>query len=221
MKGITWAVLFSAILFSSGFVQAGTIQKCIEGSGKAKSEERHTGPFTAITTEGAIDVTVVCGQKQAIKVIADDNLLPYVITEVKGSTLNIYSNKSICAKKELKVEISIGDINKINASGAADINISDLDNNRFDLNIDGSGDIKAAGKTGEFVAMLAGASNLQAKGLKALKTKLKVTGSGDAVVFASRELDAKLMGAGDITYYGLPAKVKKKVLGVGDIESGE
>ena len=221
MKKCQWLGLFFSILFGSGGVQPGLAANCIEGSGVAKSEKRTIEAFTAIDASGAFNVTVVCGEKQRIKVTADDNLLPHIITKVKGNTLKITTNESICAKKVLKVEIAVHNINRIAASGTADIDVSKLDNDRFALDINGAGRVKAVGKTQDFAADLTGASSLQAKGLKTRKTTLQVSGSGEAVVFVSQELNAQVIGVGNITYYGNPEKVNRNILGVGNIQSGD
>ncbi len=46
---------------------------------------------------------------------------------------------------------------------------------------------------------------------------VKVSGTGDAQVRASKEVTATVSGMGDITIAGKPGTVTKKVSGMGDI----
>jgi hypothetical protein len=46
-----------------------------------------------------------------------------------------------------------------------------------------------------------------------------VTGSGDAVVRAMDEIDANIIGSGNVRYAGNPAQVKRSVVGSGEISA--
>jgi hypothetical protein len=153
-----------------------------------------------------------------VEVVGDDNILPHIMTEVKGDTLFVTSDESICPKKRLEVNISSDDIERINSDGSHDVFIGGIQNKSLALEIEGSGDVHASGKTGRLVAEISGSGNIRARDLLSEEVKISIHGAGGADVHASRRLEAEIDGAGDIHYYGNPEEVSKKITGVGDIE---
>jgi len=189
----------------------------VEGNGIAKTENRNVSAFSNVEVDGAFDVYVECRKKQKLEVSGDSNILPHIITRIKGNTLQITTSKTICPKKLLEVRISADNIEKVTASGAVDLSISGVDNNKLDLEIGGAGDIKASGKTKNFRVDVSGSGDLKAKDLKAENVEVSINGAGNAIVNASKKLNAEINGAGDITYYGNPKEVIQEISGAGDI----
>lgn len=189
----------------------------VEGNGIAKTENRNVPAFSSVEVDGAFNVYVECRKKQKVEVSGDSNILPHIITKIKGSTLQITTSKTICPKKLLEVKVSADNIEKVTVSGAVDLSISGVDNNKLDIQVDGAGDIKASGKTKSFKVDISGSGDLKAKDLKAENVEVSVNGAGNAVVNASRRLKAEINGAGDITYYGNPKEVIQEISGAGDI----
>ncbi len=189
----------------------------VEGNGIAKTENRNVSAFSNVEVDGAFNVYVECRKKQKLEVSGDSNILPHIITRIKGNTLQITTSKTICPKKLLEVRVSADNIEKVTASGAVDLSISGVDNNKLDLEIDGAGDIKASGKTKNFRVDVSGSGDLKAKDLKAENVEVSINGAGNAVVNASKKLKAEINGAGDIVYYGNPKDVIQEISGAGDI----
>nr|CBX29681.1 hypothetical protein N47_J06620 [uncultured Desulfobacterium sp.] len=182
-----------------------------------KTEKRNVPAFTSIEVDGAFNVYIECQKKRLIEVRGDSNILPNIITRVKGNTLQITSNRSMCPKRLLEVKVSADNIEKLSVSGSVDLSISGVNNNSLDIRVDGAGDIKASGKTKNLKIDVSGSGDIKAKELKAENIDVSVNGAGNAVVNASRKLKAEINGAGDITYYGNPREVIKEVSGAGDI----
>ncbi|MFO7666619.1 MAG: head GIN domain-containing protein [Desulfobacterales bacterium] len=189
----------------------------VEGNGIAKKENRKVDVFSSVEVDGAFNVYIECRKKQNLELSGDSNILPHIITRVKGNTLQITTSKTICPKTLLEVRISADNIEKAIVSGAVDLSISGVDNNNLDIDVDGAGDIKAAGKTKNFKINLSGSGDVKAKELKAENVEVLVNGAGNAVVYASRKLKAEINGAGDISYYGNPKDVTEDISGAGDI----
>lgn len=189
----------------------------VEGNGIAKTESRNVSAFSKIEVDGAFNVQIECRKKQKLEVSGDSNILPHIITRIKGNILQITTSKTICPKKLLEVKISADNIEKVTVSGAVDLSIDGVDNNKLDLEIEGAGDIKASGKTKNFRVDVSGSGDLKAKDLKAENVEVSVNGAGNAVVNASKKLKAEINGAGDIAYYGNPKEVIQEISGAGDI----
>ncbi len=194
---------------------------CVDGSGKKKVEQRKVSSFNKIDIDGVFDVKIELQKKQGVEIIGDDNILPHIITKSAGNTLVITSDKSICPKLSLQVNISQDNIDKLNSDGVNDINISGVKNKNLAFNLNGASDLRASGKTGKFTARISGSGSLRARGLKAEDVSIAVVGSGDAEVYASGKLNASIEGVGDISYFGRPKEISRRVTGVGDIEEGD
>jgi hypothetical protein len=197
------------------------VSGCKEGSGIRKSEKRNVSSFDSVHLDGAFDVTIELQQKRGLEVAGDDNIIPHIITEVKGDTLYVTSDTSICSKIGLHVHITNDDIQKITADGSSDISVSHVKNRSLTVSINGAGDLTASGKTGTFAANISGSGNVSARDLHADEVDISIDGSGDAVVYSSEKLSASIDGAGDISYYGNPGEVRKNISGAGDIEKGD
>ncbi len=189
----------------------------VEGNGIDKSEKRNVPKFSSVEVDGAFNVYIECQKKQSIEIRGDSNILPQIITRVKGNTLQITSNRTICPKKILEVKVSAENIDRVSISGAVDLSISGVNNNNLEFEINGAGDLKASGKTKNMKIDVSGSGDIKAKELKAENVDVAVNGAGNAVVNASQKLKAEINGAGDITYYGNPREVIKNVSGAGDI----
>ena len=75
----------------------------------------------------------------------------------------------------------------------------------------------SSGAVDRLSAQITGSGDLRADDLAAKHVRVTVTGSGDAAIRATEELDASVTGSGDVHYSGNPAQVRKNVTGSGDI----
>lgn len=204
---------------AGGVSRIGTVTGCVEGSGKEQQEVRPTIPFSRVLIDGAFTVKIEFQQESKLVIRGDDNILPYIVTEVSDSLLTIRANRSICTKGSLVVEISTEQLKQLTADGANDITISKLKNREFSVVVDGTSDIRISGETKKFLLKVDGAGTVQAKDLHAEEAEVLIDGAGEAEVYAARKLIAEIDGAGDIRYYGNPDELKTKIDGAGDIES--
>jgi len=203
---------------AGGVSRMGTVTGCVEGSGKEKTEVRGIAAFTEITIDGIFEVTIDFKKKSSLVIRGDDNILPFISTEVKDQTLTIRTNRSLCPQGNLVVQISTEHLDRLTADGADDITILNMNNREFTLAVNGASDFRASGETGKFSVKIDGAGTVLAENLHAEETEILVDGAGEAIVHASRKLTAEINGAGDIRYYGNPQEVTKRINGVGEIE---
>lgn len=190
----------------------------IRGNGKLKTENRNISDFTKLETAGAYLVKVKCGDEPSLKITAEENLLPYIRSNIYGKTLRIDTRKNISPRKEIVIEITVNDLRELNCSGANSISVKNINTDEFTVNLSGAGNIKLTGITGKLDAKIAGAGNLDAKDLKAEDVYVSVSGTGNAEVYSSNYLNASVSGVGSIDYYGNPKEAKTNVSGVGSIK---
>jgi hypothetical protein len=237
MKKILFAALSLAIISVSCRYVAG---ERIRGNGNVQTENRSEGGFKGVESYGSFDLFVSTAPSHSIRIEAEENILPYIETYVDGDILKIDTKDGYWLKprRSIKVYVSApeyrrikshgsGDIvgeNKIigadklelGVTGSADIKM-EVDAPEVTASITGSGNVNLSGKTKTFSTSVSGSGDVHAYDLLSEDTKVRVTGSGDADVFASVSLDVSVAGSGDVRYKG-NAKVSSNISGSGGVK---
>ncbi len=210
------------------------------GSGNIISETRQVGKFEGIRSSGSIDIEVKNGDNFFVEIEGDDNILPYVITEVKNDMINVHFKSGTSFRNvHVKAYITSPVINKITVSGSGDIISKNIlkDDDQIELRISGSGNIAAPvdapqveaiisgsgqinlkGRTKIFEGSVSGSGDLKCRELLAENSNVKISGSGTAHVFASLRLKALSSGSGNIYFSGNPKSQEIKKSGSGSIQ---
>lgn len=196
------------------------IHKQVRGSGVRKIEKRDVAPFTRMTTEGAFEIEVVAQKDQSLEIEADDNILPYVETAVSGSVLRIRLNGSFSFDDEIKVKISVPNLEEVSASGAGTINVIGLKNDRFEIDMTGAPTIRVGGETKVARIEADGAGKIDTMKLRASKMTVVSNGVSSVEVYASDHLDVTVSGPSHVTYAGDP-EVTQIVNGPGSVTKKE
>jgi len=213
----------------------------VKGSGNLISETRNVGDYDKIIVTGSFNVSLVHGTEGKLKIKIEDNLLEYLVTEVRGNSLKIkWKNKvNINTRKGIHIVVPFTSLDKVVLTGSGEIISADtMDSNNFEVFLSGSGNIalqvaskstevkvtgsgtvKLLGKSDELYVLLTGSGDFNSYPLKVTDAKAMLTGSGDIELSVSNRLTAKVTGSGSITYRGNPKYQNFKILGSGDIES--
>lgn len=233
-KSCLYALYITALFNMSCDFNAETVN----GNGNRKSETRHISNTTKINLVGGMDVVVEEGAP-AIKVEGDENILQFIETEVNNDWLEIKTRDhiNIRSSNPVKVYITTPDIValKVNGSGNITCNNKFASRNNISFSITGSGNITANVHSPAVNARITGSGNMYIKGetrnvdiritgsgnydspdLKAENAFVKISGSGDANLFADVNLKASITGSGDIKYRG-KANVNKSISGSGSV----
>ena len=103
---ITMHMLLSLVLFI--YTQDITAQK-LKGNKNVIIEDRDIDDFNAIIVKADFEVELFEDETPSMSIEADENLLPYIKTEVRNGTLEIYQSQKIYRKKTLKIKIGVTD----------------------------------------------------------------------------------------------------------------
>src|SRR5262252_10451573 len=79
----------ACLLMACCFVSGCMLMNAVAGSGKIVTEPRTVSDFSAVSLSGSGHVIVEQTGTESLTVTADDNLLPYIKTEVHGNTLEL------------------------------------------------------------------------------------------------------------------------------------
>lgn len=191
----------------------------VKGSGKSKEETRVLEAFTRIEINVPGDIEIIAGSGgHEVELEADDNLLPLLVTKVKGDKLVITASESIQPKSPIEIDVNLESLESLSVLGSSDVEISGISGETFELEVSGSGDVESGkGEVSRLEVKALGAADISLKKLKAKTAQVSLTGTGDLSFHASDEADIELTGVGDITVYGNPPRISRKVMGVGEI----
>jgi len=191
------------------------------GSGNVITEERSVGDFNRIDSRGCADIIVTVGEEKKVTVRFDDNLIEYIETEVRRQTLMIFTDESFTSGSSCVIEISIPDLESISASGSGDIVVENLQGDEFAYHQTGSGDLMAGGKVERLEIEISGSGNSDAHDLIAVEASVRIRGSGDAEVYATGSLDARVSGSGNLRAEGEVDVLEVQTSGSGDIDASK
>ncbi|MDQ4086471.1 MAG: DUF2807 domain-containing protein [Pseudomonadota bacterium] len=189
----------------------------VEGSGRVARAARSARPFTAIELEGPADLEVRVGQRESIEVEADDNLLDRITTETDGAILRIGTRGSFRTRMTPVVRVTVRELERLKVRGSGDVRLAGIDSDRFELVLQGSGDIHAEGRAEAVSADLYGSGNMELARLSAPSFDVSLYGTGNVRVHTTGTLSAAVFGTGRIEYSGEPRFIRRDVYGPGSI----
>jgi uncharacterized protein YcfL len=213
--------------------------KTIVNDGNA--EKRSVTAFTGIEVSNAITVYVSQGNEDAVAVSCSDaDKTKKIITEVKDGILNIYMERSFWSNSNFKAKayVSIKNIQKLQASGASTIKITEgITCNNLDIKASGASGIKGTINCDKINMQASGASTvniegscnnaqLKASGASDIKGfnfiikngKIDASGASNVGVTVNGELTAEASGASDIKYAGNPTNTNVNSTGASSIK---
>jgi hypothetical protein len=226
MKILRLLTVAVAILGISACSQ-GQIRKTVHGNNNVVTKERSAEHFTGIRVSSGIDVYLTQGNNEKISVEADENLHEYILTEVRGGVLNVYTDANIRDAERKRVHVTMKEINSIKTSSAGDVygetpvktdrlelSASSAGNIKLEVfaeeinaDISSSGDLTITGEAEKLDADLSSAGDLNAYDLKVKEADVSVSSAGDADINVSEKIIARASSAGDINYKGDPKYV--------------
>lgn len=217
-------LLFSVFSFSA-FTIVGNNEK-VRGSGNIKEEARSEGPFRSIRTSGSYNVYITQGAKHDIRIEADDNLLPLIVTKVSGNDLEIYTKKGYDIKpsKTINVYVTLDQLEELSSSGSGGFysksklnggnvkfSFSGSTNTELDLNandlrveVSGSSHLNLKGSIPATRYDISGSADVEALDLQSDNANISISGSGKLDVAVAKKLDLSVSGMGKVRYKGSP-----------------
>ena len=125
MKAILSVFLLSVFtLVSCGAVM--TTQEKIQGNGKVSEEIRNESGFQEVRVNRSIHLVLTQSPQYMVQVKADENLLPYILTEVRDNQLRVTvkDNVRLMNYKELTVYVSAPEFTLLGATTSSTLEIN-------------------------------------------------------------------------------------------------
>lgn len=189
----------------------------VQGSGNRQTQTRQVAPFTAITTEGAFTIEVVCQKDLSLEVEGDDNVLPLVSSEVSGGVLRLSNTKSYSVNQPIVFRISVPNLEALSINGAGKFDVTRVNNERLEIDANGAPSINLSGSTKLVDIDTNGAAKIDAHNLRAARAVVDSKGVSKIDLGSSDQLDVTVSGPSSVTYRGDPV-VNKTIHGPGKVE---
>jgi len=210
------------------------------GSGEVITQSRRVSNFSVVELSGVGTLIITQGDSEALEITAEKNIMPYLESAINGKKLELGLQDfvSIDPRAEIIYHLMVTDLERVETSGLGNVEIGNLETEKFDLKISGSGNvqidalqtdrfklevsglgnIEIAGRINEQRIDLSGAGNYDAGDLYSEDASVDISGTGRATVWAENKLDVEMSGMGSLQYYGSPT-LSTKMSGAGSIKS--
>lgn len=178
----------------------------IDGNGNVVNDERVIDQsFNSIEVSRGIDVELSMDQNPKVLVIADENLIDIITTEVKNNTLYITAKQNIGDSESKKVMVSIESLSNltassgsnlwsqgtllasdlgVNASSGSEVSIS-VEVQSLQLSCSSGADLEVEGKTVDLIVKSSSGGSLNSGNLQAKNIQAKASSGGNIVVVNS------------------------------------
>jgi len=238
-------VLFTLMLASLACGVTNFVDRSIEGSGNMITENRDVRGFDRVNLAGFGEVTIEVGDEESLTVTTDDNIMPYVRTEVKNNTLVLdFDEKGFVRNYNstdgIKFKVVVKELSRVSISGAGSMTINELETENLQVDLSGAGTLKVNSLTAdELVIHQSGAGTVVVSGkvigqelshsglgsffaadLESETAIVEISGAGSATLWATESLDVDISGLGHVVYYGNP-RILQRISGLGNLISAE
>ena len=209
----------------------------IKGNGEIVDTELVLTSFEKIQNNCSADITYHVSSEYKVIFSTDSNLTEYVEIEIVDNILVIKTKRGSYSFSEFSVNVYSPELQGINISGSGDfickeiiqtpkfeININGsgdikgkFEVNTFVVNIRGSGKIKLTGSTDELKLSISGSGDFEGEKFISNHAEIKINGSGDVDVHVNESLNVQIYGSGDVRYSGKPTAVNHSIFGSGEV----
>lgn len=205
-----------------------------------ESELREVSGFNRISLAGVGNLIIEPGDRESLRIEAEPDVLPRIITQAKGGKLTIRLKRSGLPllsrhSKSIDYYVTVRELEAIDVSGSGTVRGSRLCSDRLRLAVSGSAKVDLDLLVADLRTKVSGAARIRLAG-RADRQELVVSGSGEycagelvsdecvvaisgsakGTVNVNERLEARISGSGRVSYVGDPA-VDQRVSGVGRV----
>lgn len=208
--------------------------------------ERIVPPFSRICLRDFGTVILQQGEEESLIVETTPDLMPKIVTEVNGDTLqlkvkqswlgSLLAGNAFFGPQQIKYLITVTNIQALSIFGSGLIKAEHLKLESLDIHIHGQGEVKLdwlltetlstsihgqarigiAGEVKRQNISISGAGEVDLSKVKNYHSVLKIHGNGTAKLWCDEVLDVSISGMGKVSYLGYP-KVKQRISGLGEL----
>ena len=219
-------IVLTAGIFLFHVATAQNKGETIEGNGKITTRDISVKSFNELEASGVYELKLMQGDKEAVKIEADENLQEFFTVSNEGSRLVIDTkklrDKNLKGKVKMKVHVTfkqiksmeistVGSVNsenqlrfddlEINNNSVGNVNLK-LTVNKINLSNKSVGNVELIGKAQDAVVKNNGVGNLEASDFVVQTMDIDNSGIGNAAVNAQKTLKVKDSFLGKVSNKG-------------------
>lgn len=209
-NSLRWGLVSVACVFVMGCHN----DKQVQGNGKVVAEQRELQDFTKLQVDGDIIVSLSSNQpKSTMEIRVDQNLLPYISSQINNSVLSVTVKPSYHLKPSspIQVVLSAQNLREINLSGGVTFVASNLKGDALDLFVKGAGTTVLKGQETSVNFNVEGSAHVNAEELRADNVQVRMLGLAQLTVNTSKRLAVFMQGKGQLTFFGDPPVIDQEV----------
>jgi hypothetical protein len=216
----------------------GTTPAVVQGNGIVVEQSRPVGSFGRLDMHGIGVVTLRQGANEELVVRAEENLLPYLETEVQAGELVIWKkNATLLNTQPIEYDLTVVDLDRIALTGAGNVqganhdlgslelvmpgvgtvDLANLEATTLDAESSGVGELILSGAVQQQSITLKGMGGYDGRDLDSLEAQVTIQLGGSATVRVSDHLSVTIRGSGSVYYIGDPV-VDSQITGSGKVE---
>jgi hypothetical protein len=209
----------------------------VEGNNHPVTENRNVSGFTEVNLSSDFQVMIKYDSVFNVRVEAEENLLPYIETEMGGEVLHlgVKGNHNLKPHYPVKITVYMPELSAVRLSGSGSVVcdtfsmqqiVTDISGsgkitlglhaNKLYTDISGSGELNLAGTANEADLTISGSGDVYALPLQTHSCKTDISGSGNIYVTVTNSLDVHISGSGNVYYSGSPA-IHSSISGSGKV----
>jgi hypothetical protein len=194
--------------------------KTVEGNGIPARDTRAVAALTELDVGGSVIVEVRVGAAPSLLVEADSNLLPFIRTDTRGSTLHIDTEARLRSSTPIRITYTVPRLTALRLGGAGYVTVRDLQGAPLAVRLGGSGVARLVGQVSELDARVAGSGKIEAGELQAGSVDIDVSGSGAVLLgkVQGERARAQISGSGAIAASGAVRSLYVRVSGSGSAD---
>ncbi len=207
------------------------------GSGVLTTDTRELETFSGVELKSSANIYITQGDKQEVRVEAEDNLINKITTKIKNNALIVDADDNLKYTKPVNIYITVKDLcmlelsgsgniitrsqfqcdfMNVKLSGSGDLRVM-LDSKSLKANLSGSGNLDLNGSAAETDIRISGSGNVNARDLNSFSSAVAISGSGTSTVDVKNDLNVTITGSGNVYYVHEPGKISSKIIGSGEI----
>lgn len=217
-------IFLLSLLLTACFLPLNEIS--VRGSGKLVTETRNIRGIDRVELATFSDLEIIQSEDEGLVITAEDNLMPHILTTIRGSTLEIHTkeNVNLYPTHNPICILKVKNISALSVSSSGSIFSKQLNVQKLDLAINSSGnieignlsatDLRAAisssgginlkGRVSSLDIHISSSGNFNASDLQSDSAYVNISSSGSARVWVIKDLDVQISSSGNVYYYGSP-----------------
>lgn len=196
-------------------------RETVKGTGEAKQEIRNLSEFTGLNVSGNYQILGAAGSPDKFVISTNENILPYIETYVKDSTLIVESKKKadIFPTVTQNIWFTVPKFKNLTLNGASVFQYQNLNTDKLTVTLSGSHQLLLTGKGDSLDLTISGSSDVDARSFITNDATIVISGSSTVYVNPTKNLKVTINGEGKVIYFSEAPKVDQTINGSGQVSS--